>query len=163
MENTLYHYCRLETFLSIITNKTIRASDCNKTNDTEESRWISSLIIDSFLLEIKSHPLFCSKYAIEDKLIYIKNLISSVIEGTFYENKRNMLTFITCFSEEGDLLSQWRGYANDGAGLSIGFNKSILQSFETGGYNYHFRKIIYEKTGANGVYKRLFGKSNQSI
>jgi hypothetical protein len=30
-------------------------------------------------------------------------------------------------SLEGDLLSQWRGYADDGCGVSIGFSKSYLQ------------------------------------
>lgn len=29
-------------------------------------------------------------------------------------------------SEKGDLLSQWRGYANDGAGFAIGFNADAL-------------------------------------
>ena len=146
MKNTLYHYCTLDTFLSIIKSETIRASDCSKTNDTEESRWIASLIIDSFLLKLKNSPIFYSKYDINDeKLTYINERISSVIDGTFYQNKRNMITFITCFTEKGDLLSQWRGYANDGKGLSIGFNKSILQTFETGDYSYHFRKIIYKR------------------
>ena len=32
-----------------------------------------------------------------------------------------------CLSEEGDLLSQWRGYAADGLGVSVGFNKDFLQ------------------------------------
>jgi Protein of unknown function (DUF2971) len=31
------------------------------------------------------------------------------------------------FSEERDLLSQWRGYANDGAGFSITFDRAILE------------------------------------
>lgn len=32
-----------------------------------------------------------------------------------------------CLSEKGDLLSQWRGYANDARGVSIGFSRSFLQ------------------------------------
>lgn len=31
-----------------------------------------------------------------------------------------------CLSEQGDLLSQWRGYAGDATGLSIGFSKERL-------------------------------------
>ena len=31
-----------------------------------------------------------------------------------------------CLSEEGDLLSQWRGYAVDASGVSIGFSKEYL-------------------------------------
>jgi hypothetical protein len=56
-----------------------------------------------------------------------------------------MMTFVACFSEAGDLLSQWRGYANDAQGISIGFYKPILQTFDTGGYNYHFKKVIYKE------------------
>ena len=33
-----------------------------------------------------------------------------------------------CLSEEGDLLSQWRGYADDGRGVSVGFNRTYLES-----------------------------------
>lgn len=33
-----------------------------------------------------------------------------------------------CLSEEGDLLSQWRGYAADASGVAIGFSWSYLQT-----------------------------------
>jgi len=32
-----------------------------------------------------------------------------------------------CLSEQGDLLSQWRGYADDAHGISIGFSKDYLE------------------------------------
>lgn len=32
-----------------------------------------------------------------------------------------------CLSADGDLLSQWRGYADDATGLSIGFSKEYLE------------------------------------
>ncbi|WP_347289863.1 DUF2971 domain-containing protein [Kluyvera georgiana] len=34
--------------------------------------------------------------------------------------------YICCFSSEDDLLSQWRSYANDGRGVSIGFNRAAM-------------------------------------
>jgi hypothetical protein len=34
-----------------------------------------------------------------------------------------------CLSENGDLLSQWRGYAYDATGFSIGFSKEYFQAF----------------------------------
>lgn len=145
MEKILYHYCSLETFLSIIGNKTIRASDCSKTNDTEETRWIATMVENIFLEKIKESKVFCSKYNItENRLAYIGRAISATINATFYQNCRQMTTYVTCFSEKGDLLSQWCGYANDAKGISIGFNKNILQVFDTGGYNYHFKKVIYD-------------------
>ena len=32
-----------------------------------------------------------------------------------------------CLSKKGDLLSQWRGYADDAFGVSIGFEKDYLK------------------------------------
>ena len=32
-----------------------------------------------------------------------------------------------CLSEEADLLSQWRGYADDGTGVSIGFSRKYFE------------------------------------
>lgn len=37
--------------------------------------------------------------------------------------------YICCFSKEGDLLSQWRAYANDGKGFSIGFDIKKLDEY----------------------------------
>lgn len=42
---------------------------------------------------------------------------------TFYESER----YVTCFSKEGDLLSQWRAYANQGKGIAIGFDLYNLE------------------------------------
>ena len=32
-----------------------------------------------------------------------------------------MEQFVSCFSADGDVLSQWRAYADDGHGFAIGF------------------------------------------
>lgn len=42
--------------------------------------------------------------------------------------------FIACFSEKGDLLSQWRAYGGSGPGFSIGFEaESLLRIVERNG------------------------------
>ena len=42
---------------------------------------------------------------------------------------RAMFIFgVTCFCEEGDLLSQWRGYAASAGGYALGFNSKLLRS-----------------------------------
>lgn len=163
MQKLLYHYCSLNTFLSIIGNKTIRASDCSKTNDTEETRWIATMIESVFLEKINESNKFCLKYNItEEKLNYIKNQITKVINAVFYQNSRHMTTYTTCFSEKGDLLSQWRGYADDAKGISIGFDKKILQSFDTGGYNFHFKKVIYKSQEQTMFIKNYLGELIES-
>jgi len=44
---------------------------------------------------------------------------------TIVENESDGLGF--CLSEEGDLLSQWRGYAADATGVAIGFSRAYLE------------------------------------
>lgn len=40
-----------------------------------------------------------------------------------------LTSFVSCLCEDGDILSQWRGYANDGKGCSIGFSREELLRF----------------------------------
>lgn len=57
----------------------------------------------------------------------------------------DMIIYAACFSESKDSLSQWRGYAQDGSGLAIGFSKKYLQAVNgLAKYNLTFDKIIYQ-------------------
>ena len=61
---------------------------------------------------------------------YDKDLFDELVEHYakefFEEDIRLYSYFVCCFSEKGDLLSQWRGYADDANGFSIGFESEIL-------------------------------------
>lgn len=48
----------------------------------------------------------------------------------FVEDYSDGLGF--CLSENGDLLSQWRGYAEDGQGFSVGFSDEYLTELQDG-------------------------------
>lgn len=39
--------------------------------------------------------------------------------------------YTACFSGNGDLLSQWRGYAGDGTGIAIGFKTKYLKNWKS--------------------------------
>lgn len=106
---TLHHYCSIEAFISIVSSRTIRLSLLSQSNDTEEGRWILR---------------FLKQQIDQDKeLLPIKDTLIRLIEGS--------LQFLSfggfCLSEDGDLLSQWRGYADNGQGVAIGFSKSYLE------------------------------------
>ena len=45
----------------------------------------------------------------------------------FNENHADFRYYVTCFSYQNDLLSQWRGYADDGRGAAIGFDLDVLK------------------------------------
>lgn len=78
-------------------------------------------------------------------LTALQMLISEVHEK--YE--RDFLTagftsYVICFSESPDLLSQWRGYADDGRGGCIGFSYEDIQRYceESNGI-LQLKKVIY--------------------
>ncbi len=118
----MYHYCSTEVFEKIIVNKKLRLSDITKSNDFQEIVWTSKHILDMFLRNYNESK--CIKlekpYSKED----FKKLLEASFEDYF---ESGLYSFPTCcFSEDGDLLSQWRGYADDASGFSIGFNKNAL-------------------------------------
>lgn len=112
MSDIIYHYCSVEAFLSIIQNKKIWLSSSLNTNDSSENNWIKKKLWDKLSYENEINEY---KY---DELFQI-----------FYDDyvRTNIASpFISCFSLNGDLLSQWRGYAEDGYGVSIGFSLDSL-------------------------------------
>ena len=44
-------------------------------------------------------------------------------------NDGTLSNLVLCFSEDADLLSQWRGYANDGKGVCLGFSTQALKRY----------------------------------
>lgn len=96
----LYHYCSVETFYNIITNKTLWLTDSFSTNDYMENSWINKIISD-----------ILPNYINDGNRQQFDNIFKQ------YE-VNNYIPFITCFSEDGDTLSQWRAYANDGSGVA---------------------------------------------
>ena len=42
--STVFHYCSMDTFYAIITNKTLRLSDITKSNDSMEILWVTKFI-----------------------------------------------------------------------------------------------------------------------
>lgn len=118
----VYHYCSVETLFSIIKYKKLWLSDARYMNDLYET-----ILID----QIVSHIL--------DDL----NPTYTQVELDNFRNVYNQLPYkkhyMMCFSEESDLLSQWRGYGDNGYGVSIGF----LLDYDTTG-------ILARSYGADG-------------
>lgn len=125
---TVYHYCNTNVFAEIISNKTIRMSDITKSNDSMEILWITKFIKkifdEEFEKETKKIQYFKDGYS---KDIFLE-LVEHYSNEFFKDDIRTYSYFVCCFSENGDLLSQWRGYADDANGISIGFDSDILSS-----------------------------------
>lgn len=104
----LYHYCSLEAFLCIVREGKLWLSNAHNMSDYLEGSWVVGIINDAFSeLAPKYNP----------------NAISKVVD---LYNSSKFSPYVCCFSENGDLLSQWRGYASDGCGFAIGFDSDLF-------------------------------------
>ena len=106
----LFHYCDAAAFHAICTTKKLRFSDIFSMNDFMEMHWgyrIWEKAASALLQEIEKDFL--------DK-----------IDEVFHTSGMRGLVVTSCFSLDGDVLSQWRAYADDGQGYAIGFHASDL-------------------------------------
>lgn len=102
--HTLYHYTNSAVLVSIIQSRKIRLSARWHLNDPREGEDFENLLNEYVLAE----------RAGEEKARMAMELLD------------NLHFYVACFSEHGDLLSQWRAYAQDGEGISIGFDREYL-------------------------------------
>lgn len=109
----VYHYGRASTANLVLKNRCIWATDGRFLNDTTELRHASELICDF----VAAHPSHLSPW-----------FDGSIIDALRQDREDPPATFIASFSSDGDLLSQWRGYAEDGAGVALGFDLSLQAS-----------------------------------
>lgn len=116
----LYHYCSLETFYNIIMNKSIWLSDLSKTNDSQELIWLKETVSELLLKDINSKKECDSEES--DSWEATKQLL----EHAYFETS----CWGFCLSEKGDNLGQWRGYGDDGLGISIGFKFDKLSGYD---------------------------------
>lgn len=147
MDDTLYHYCSVSTFASIINKNSI---------------WLSSLSLSNDYMEGK-----LAKETI-DRLLQNSNMTDNdtfrrIISAT--ERMFDGLGF--CLSQHADLLSQWRGYADDGQGFSIGFSKPYLKKLSTekseGNVYFDLCKAIYKPEKQEAVLWKVFEKIKNNI
>ena len=119
MPETLYHYCGLDTFYNIVKNKSIWLSDLSKTNDSQELIWLKNDICEKLLPMIKEEQ----KKSNQDDFLgweFVKQFLEERVKTL------EILCWGFCLSIKSDDLNQWRGYGDNGAGISIGFSYDKL-------------------------------------
>ncbi len=122
----LYHYANNQKGFGILSSKSVRLSDICKSNDYKELTLLFPDVFDAIFMSFKESP-FEFKYSDKNGEEALSCLLDSIEQSIGYDlNCGGFSNFVLCFSEKPDLLSQWRGYANDGQGISIGFSKNLL-------------------------------------
>jgi len=111
--NVLYHYTSFGTLNEILRHNSLRASDLRYLNDKNEFKiWFNAF--DNVMMAMKQKDDYLS-YAL---------ILDSIKEEV--ESYRNYNSYVTCFSHERDLLSQWEMYGDKCKGIAIGFDKKEL-------------------------------------
>lgn len=129
----LYHYCSTDTFLKIISSRSIWLSMLDMSNDRLEGKWIETILER----EIASRSVLSSN----------KELVMDSVRGA----TRFLFAAGFCLSEEPDQLSQWRGYADDGFGFAIGFRREYFEALgswyrDNREVGFGLTKVLYDET-----------------
>jgi hypothetical protein len=110
-DELIYHYCGKDAFTPIIQSRTMWHTAFSALNDATERKWGLNQFQD-----------------VADKL---RNVCGAEFIDKITEMVRlaqdYSVAMISSYSLNGDLLSQWRAYADDGRGFSIGFSTQQLE------------------------------------
>lgn len=140
----LYHYTKLEGLKGIIRNRSIWFTHTSTLNDPTELIYGKQLILNQLNNELnKNHEEIIVKF--------LHALIGEInrFDKIMYE------TYVACFCESDNLLSQWRGYAHGGGGYNLGFSFTsdikFYQTLDNIEKDSHIilRKIIYKENDQN--------------
>lgn len=112
-DKLIYHYCDIDALVSIVSNLQLWMTAHSFLND--ENEYSEGLrLLTKEINSIKARNPHALRSNQSDALSLIENEIS------------NCMVFSCSFSEEGDLLSQWRSYCPLEGGFAIGFSENKL-------------------------------------
>jgi hypothetical protein len=138
----LWYYCSVKSLEAILKSKNMFMSNIQSMNDYKEGEWITDRLISKI---ISHHP------ELSGFIPYLNNYNVDFLQGPY----------VASFSSNGDLLSQWRGYGNDGKGVSIGIKGDKISipliSFdnETLFGRTFITNVIYDEVKQDKIIERL--------
>lgn len=143
----IYHYCDANALLNIFRTKSMWATGARYLNDSSE-----------LVVALRNLPKTTAKHrktktgALLAELTEVMrtagvNLLSHAI---------GMESYVACFSEDPDILSQWRAYADDGMGFAIGFNAHSLRTLIGNPRTATIRRMVYSGEDEQRLVDSLF-------
>lgn len=131
----IYHYCSVSGFMNILQNQCLWLTEASFTNDAWENRMLDPIFEEALEQLVEEGEIACSQMDLARDLYY---------------HHSACFIYLGCFSEEGDILPQWRSYADDGRGFAIGFNPremgfdcSTVHLNADFANKYYLKKVIY--------------------
>jgi hypothetical protein len=142
----VYHYTTQKGLKGIIENKSLQFTNMFFLNDASEFKYTIDLAKEVLKkkLDYAIGSLIGSHYNLKEQLNDIGSSIKHVdilkkkeiidyldYKLDFFHEYDEAAYFVFSFSEDPDLLSQWRGYCSNGAGCCIGFDSEKLDEWST--------------------------------
>ncbi len=149
----LYHYCSGMAFHAMLgsANPTVWQSAMTQSNDSMEGKLVRETLQRMAERDGLTPPQIAWMLAAADEV----------------GESVDCLAF--CMSSNGDLLSQWRGYADDGAGFSIGFRPAYWHFVASGEetirrkYIIDVGKVLYEHAEHEEMLRAVYDYMKQHI
>lgn len=147
----LYHYTDAAGLIGMLSGGKVWATDYRFLNDKSEFQHTKDLLKEVIAQRLQSE--------------------SDDLQAKMYAQILNFETleplddrFVFSMSEEGDDLSQWRGYARDGLGFTIGFcARSIYEMSEPEDASFGMSRIEYDRDRQVSVISRLLAELENEL
>jgi hypothetical protein len=153
---TLWHYTSFAGFQGIVTSKTIWATEYRFLNDREEflhAKRLADRLVDE-------EPEFVGyQFPVRDIL---RKAVGAAF-NTGYLHEERLRVMVVSFTEEGDQLSQWRGYANNSRGVSIGLDVRHLRPPLLVGTAVTLAPCLYPEEDKRRVLKAIFAHHRKGL
>jgi hypothetical protein len=138
----LYHYTDSKGLTGILESGKLWATDARYLNDASELAYGCELV-DRVLEEKRETTP--TEWTGQGKPPVDQFLESALTARLFDPYEPGRFAFVTCFCEKDDLLSQWRAYADRGAGYSIGFHWGGLFNNPRSAMDQPLSKVVYDE------------------
>ncbi len=145
----LWHYTSFEGMLGILTSRTIWATEYRFLNDREEFLHAKNLA-----LELVEEEPEVTDAGFSAREVLRKAVAVAFNTGVLHEERLRVM--VASFSENGDQLSQWRGYARNSTGVSIGLDLRLLRPPVESGTLATFAPCLYRDSDKRLLLKAIF-------
>ncbi|HEX3153201.1 MAG TPA: DUF2971 domain-containing protein [Candidatus Angelobacter sp.] len=143
----IYHYCDANALLNIFRTKSMWATGTRYLNDSSE--------LVSALRNLNQTTEKHRKSKTGELLTSLTEVMRTA-GVDLLSRAIGMESYVTCFSEDPDILSQWRAYADDGLGFAIGFNAQKLRVLDSSSPGVKIKRIVYAGQEEQNLIDDLF-------
>jgi DUF2971 family protein len=137
----LYHYTSLGALAEIVASGCLYATDIRFFSDAAEMKHAADILGIYIAQRIEAHATN-------------SRLFSQFRQWVLERLTGGHMQFVVSFTENGNLLSQWRSYCPHGKGVSIGFAPELLTRAATA-QGFHVGKCIYDNEAQRSLMESI--------